>query len=81
MEANPLHPSRLGKSHSIALLSRLLALGVVRSGTVNWVKVRHDSDCPALASGSVLDCRCNPEVEVATHRYLYSDFVEPESKQ
>lgn len=81
MAANPLHPSRMGKSHSIALLARLLTLGIVRSGTVNWVKVWHDSGCPALASGSDLDCRCNPEVELANGLYLYSDFFGPDVNQ
>lgn len=81
MADNLLPHVRATDSHSIKLFALLLDLGIIPRGKFTWVHVWHDGDCPALASGTALDCRCNPEVEVATHRYLYSDFMEPESKQ
>lgn len=69
-----------GHSHAVRLLRTLFDLGVIPRGKFSWVNVRHDEDCPALASGSGLDCRCNPEVEIAGHCYSFSDFVGQESQ-
>jgi len=76
MAADPLHSVAAERSHSLRLLLQLVELGIIARGRFSWVHVRHDWDCPALASGSGLDCCCNSEVEVAGRCYLFSDFVE-----
>ena len=43
------------------LLEQLKALPIQR-GKVNHVSILHDDDCPALRSGRMSDCRCQPEV-------------------
>lgn len=50
-------------------LERAKALGFasgaipLRPGTVHYVEVRHDGDCPKLRGGL---CRCQPELELVT---------------
>jgi len=74
MDANPLQFVAAGRSHSIMLLAKLLDLGIISGGKFTWVHVSHDDDCPALTS-SILDCVCDPEVEICGHRYLFSEIV------
>lgn len=77
MDANPISFVVGKESHSMRLLLTLVDLGIIARGKFTWVQVRHDDGCPALASNSHLDCRCNPEVEIAGHCYLFSDFTAP----
>ena len=79
MAANP-YAVAAGRSHAIRLLRILFDAGLIPRGKFSLAYIRHDADCRALASGSALDCLCNPEVEVAGHCYLFSDFIEPESR-
>jgi hypothetical protein len=73
MASNPACSLPAEQPHSLRLLMRLLDLGIIARGKFTRVHIRHDDDCPALISGS--DCRCDCEVEIEGHRYLFSEFV------
>ena len=80
MAADPLRLAAPVRSHSMRLLVRLFDLGLSPRGRFSLVHLGHDGDCPALAGGSGLDCRCNPEVEIGGARYLFSDFMGTEGR-
>jgi hypothetical protein len=38
----------------------------LKRGEVNFVLMKHDADCPAKETQSMLDCRCEAEFEITS---------------
>jgi hypothetical protein len=75
-----MHATLDSRSRSVRLALRLFELGIIPRGKFTLLEARHDLGCPALVTGSGLDCNCDCEIEIGGCTYSYSGFVRLEKR-